>query len=97
MSNAVSEVLLEGYPTASILLGLQDTLLLLNETADEGTSAGVMEDVSSGKLSDITKALICEKIAQCEKNLLDGGSELLQLQDLGAFIQRNLQSGGPAL
>ena len=41
-------------------------------------------------LKDVDKALICEKLAQVENNLIDGSSEALQLQDTCAFIQRRL-------
>lgn len=39
-------------------------------------------------LSDIDKALICEKIAQADQNLSDGASEKLQLCDVAGFIMR---------
>lgn len=41
-------------------------------------------------LKDVDKAMICEKLAQVENNLVDGSSEALQLLDTCAFIQRRL-------
>mmetsp|Transcript_24523 Transcript_24523/g.23535 ORF Transcript_24523/g.23535 Transcript_24523/m.23535 type:complete len:363 (+) Transcript_24523:96-1184(+) len=41
-------------------------------------------------LVDIEKALICEKIANADQNLIDGASEALQLSDVTAFIMRRL-------
>ena len=49
------------------------------------------DDVIAHKsIKDVDKALICEKLAQAENNLIDGSSEALQLQDTCAFIQRRL-------
>lgn len=43
-------------------------------------------------ISDLNKALICEKLAEVDQALSDGASELLQLMDVCAFIMRRLTS-----
>lgn len=81
MASAVSEILLDGYPTSSILLGLQELIINMGSTGSGGGGATSMDHSSSkssgasgggggasdstqSALPDITKALICEKIAQ---------------------------------
>jgi replication factor C subunit 2/4 len=41
-------------------------------------------------LSDLDKALICEKIAQADQCLVDGASEKLQLLDVASYIMRRI-------
>lgn len=41
-------------------------------------------------LSDLDKALICEKISQSEMCLIDSSSEYLQLCDLAAYVMRRI-------
>ncbi|KAJ1427015.1 putative replication factor C 37 kDa subunit [Ochromonadaceae sp. CCMP2298] len=48
------------------------------------------EVVGRAGVSDVDKALICEKIAEVDMNLVDGASEALQLHDLAAYIMRRL-------
>jgi len=53
--------------------------------------AQLLDDaVSRPGLSDLGKALICEKIAQADQCLADGSSEALQLLDVAAFVQRQI-------
>lgn len=44
--------------------------------------------VNQEGLSDLAKALICEKIAESDKCIVDGASEKLQFLDVAAFIMR---------
>lgn len=46
--------------------------------------------VGHATLTDVDKALICDKLAQVEQCLVDGSSEALQLLDATAFIMRRL-------
>ena len=46
--------------------------------------------VARATLTDLSKALICEKIAQADQCLADGSSESLQLLDVAAFVQRQI-------
>jgi replication factor C subunit 2/4 len=71
---AVSDIMYEGFALAMILSQLHDALI----------------GMPSDKLADLDKALICEKIAEIDMNLVDGASESLQLLDLAAFIMRRL-------
>lgn len=48
-------------------------------------------------ISDLNKALICEKIAEAESNLVDGSNELLQLLDVASFIMRRLTDMGASV
>ena len=51
----------------------------------------LLDDViTHATLSDVDKALICDKLAQVEQCLVDGSSEALQLLDTAAFISRRL-------
>jgi hypothetical protein len=47
--------------------------------------------VCSADLSDLTKALISEKVSKVEQCLIDGASEQLQLLDLSGFVMRRLR------
>lgn len=47
--------------------------------------------ISSATLSDLDKALICEKIAVADQSLVDGASEALQLLDVASFIMRRVR------
>jgi len=42
------------------------------------------------ELSDLDKALICEKLAQADQHLIDGACEALQLLDVSAYIMRRV-------
>lgn len=48
-------------------------------------------------LSDLDKALICEKISQAEFCLIDSSSEYLQLCDLIAFVMRRVGKNSSTL
>lgn len=49
------------------------------------------EDIMNREgLSDLDKALLSDKIAVAEQNLIDGSSEYLQLLDVTSFIMRRL-------
>jgi hypothetical protein len=49
----------------------------------------LLEDVvCHDTLSDVDKALISEKVAQCEESLIDGSNEAIQLLDVTSFIMR---------
>ena len=49
------------------------------------------DDVVKHKvISDLDKALICEKLAHSEQCLLDGCCEYTQLLDVSAFIMRRI-------
>lgn len=52
------------------------------------------ELMTKSAISDINKALISEKLAEAEMNLIAGSSEFLQLLDVAAFIMRRLTGGG---
>jgi len=53
--------------------------------------AQLLEDaVGRQDLSDVSKAMICEKIAHADQCLADGASESLQLLDVAAFVNRQL-------
>jgi len=55
--------------------------------------AQLLDDViNRPALSDLSKAKICEKIAIADQCLADGSSEALQLLDVAAFIQRQLNN-----
>ena len=51
------------------------------------------DTVAKPNISDINKALICEKLACAELALVDGSSEGLQLLDVAAFIMRRMTDG----
>jgi replication factor C subunit 2/4 len=44
----------------------------------------------SNGLSDVDKAIICDKLAEAEQCLLDGSNEEIQLLDVAALIMRRL-------
>eukprot|EP01038_Epipyxis_sp_PR26KG_P004731 gene4731-6638_t len=46
--------------------------------------------IVSTQLSDVDKALICEKICQAEQSLIDGATESIQLLDVAAFVMRRV-------
>lgn len=46
--------------------------------------------ISRADLTDLDKAMICEKLGQAEQCLIDGSSEYLQLLDVAAFTSRRL-------
>ena len=46
------------------------------------------DTVRHPSLSDLDKALVCEKIAHADQCLVDGSSELLQLLDVASFVMR---------
>ena len=49
----------------------------------------LLEDVVRHEtLLDVDKALISEKLAQCEQSLIDGSNESMQLLDVASFIMR---------
>ncbi|GFR07576.1 replication factor C subunit 4 [Trichonephila clavata] len=48
------------------------------------------EIVFNDSLNDKQKSVICEKIAVCDKRLLDGGDEYLQLMDLCCTIMQQI-------
>ena len=73
MSTAVADLISQGFPLDNILLSLHDSVC--------------SSDDSMG-LTDVDRAMISEKIAAVDMCLSEGASELLQLTDLGAFIQR---------
>lgn len=74
LRSTVTDIMYEGYALAAILSQLHDALI--------GKPSNV--------LADLDKALICERIAEVDQNLVDGASEALQLLDLTAFIMRRL-------
>mmetsp|Transcript_35590 Transcript_35590/g.70753 ORF Transcript_35590/g.70753 Transcript_35590/m.70753 type:complete len:225 (+) Transcript_35590:412-1086(+) len=74
LRSVVLDIMYEGYPLAAILSQLHDVLI----------------GKPSEQLPDVDKALICEKIAVVDQNLVDGSSESLQLLDLTAFVMRRL-------
>jgi len=49
------------------------------------------EVIRSTTLTDLDKALICEKIAVSDQSLVDGASEALQLLDVASFIMRRFK------
>ena len=74
LHSAVTDIMYEGYALAAILSQLHDDLI----------------GKPTSQLSDIDKALICEKIAEVDQHLVEGASESLQLLDLTSFIMRRL-------
>eukprot|EP01034_Spumella_vulgaris_P036548 gene36548-45069_t len=46
--------------------------------------------IHKAELSDLDKALICEKIAEADQCLVDGSCESIQLLDVAAFVMRRL-------
>jgi len=48
------------------------------------------DTIQHGSLSDLDKALICEKIAQADQCLVDGASEKLQLLDVASYTMRRI-------
>lgn len=46
--------------------------------------------VGHATLTDVNKALICDKLATVEQCLVDGSSEALQLLDATGYIMRRL-------
>lgn len=42
--------------------------------------------VAAGHLTNKQKCLLSEKVATCSHRLLDGGSEMMQLTDLGCTV-----------
>jgi len=76
LRTVVTDIMYEGYALAAILSQLHDALI--------GKPSAV--------LADVDKALICEKIAEVDMNLVEGASEALQLLDLTAFIMRRLNA-----
>ena len=48
------------------------------------------EIIRKETLTDLDKALICEKISQSEMCLIDSSNEFLQLCDLAAFVMRRI-------
>jgi replication factor C subunit 2/4 len=74
LRGTVADIMYEGYALAAILSQLHDAVV----------------GKPTAQLADVDKALICEKIAEVEQNLVDGASESLQLLDLTAFIMRRL-------
>ena len=79
---AVYNLVKDGYPAQQLLKQLGDAVL----RADSDT------------ISDVQKAHIATRLSEADKSLIDGGDEVLQLQDVAALASRVLQpGGGPAL
>ena len=74
----------EGYPLSSILDQFHD-IIVTSGGSDSDSSGSI---ASSLNLKEIDIALISEKIAAVEQCLIDGSSEMLQLNDLICYIFR---------
>lgn len=74
----VEELICQSYPVNSLLSLLHD----------------IVVTASSEAMSDVNKALICDKLAGVDGCLVAGASEELQLLDLSGFIMRRIASQG---
>lgn len=70
MEKAVDKIVKQGYAAYDVMLKIHDRV--------------VMEDEEI--MSDLAKAKVCEKLSVCEKRLLDGADEYLQLLTLGCTM-----------
>ena len=64
------------------------------QTAGTLHSHGRNYSMKKENLSDISKGLICEKLACADLALVDGSSEALQLLDVASYIMRRLRRSG---
>eukprot|EP00775_Hariotina_reticulata_P013628 gene13628-13754_t len=78
----VTDMIAEGYPAQQVLLQLQ--ALVVPNTAS-GAAAG-----QPAQLSDKQRSIICELLAEADKDLVDGADEFLQLLNVAGSTQAAL-------
>eukprot|EP01035_Chromulina_nebulosa_P017830 gene17830-23441_t len=103
-SNTITEI--SGLVPVTIINNIWDVFskgnfdamkLLVSQIISEGYPVMALftqlhdEVIQRESISDLNKALICEKIAQSEQCLIDGSNESLQVGDVFAFIMRRFQ------
>jgi replication factor C subunit 2/4 len=72
----------EGYPAQQVLLQLQG--VVVPNTAS-GAAAG-----QPAELTDKQRSIICELLAEADKDLVDGADEFLQLLNVAGSTQAAL-------
>lgn len=76
----VTDIIAEGYPAQQVLLQLQAAVV--------PGAAGVAN--THQELSDKQRAVICELLAEADKDLVDGADEFLQLLNVAGSTQQLL-------
>jgi replication factor C subunit 2/4 len=89
MNKAVDEICYSGYSAQALLLTLLPKLL--NEE-EESASTETKNDARR-PLSELSKARIAIRIAEAEKNMIEGADEYLQLMNVCTLILSCFQSG----